>query len=163
MTLNGIKSYKNTLASVDESDKGALLIKVFQMMLEKLDIVNIYIESKNFEKRYAELSKIRQVIEILYDSVDVQYGEISKNLQNLYLYIIKRLDEANIKNDKNVVEECKSLIKTLHEGFEEAYKKERENNSGKDSSSAYDTFVASKKQINTQESPGRTLTVGGYL
>ena len=51
MTLNGIKSYKNTLASVDESDKGALLVKAFQMMLEKLDIVNIYIESKNFEKR----------------------------------------------------------------------------------------------------------------
>jgi len=163
MTLNGIKSYKNTLASVDESDKGALLIKVFQMMLEKLDIVNIYIESKNFEKRYAELSKIRQVIEILYDSVDVQYGEISKNLQNLYLYIIKRLDEANIKNDKDAVEECRSLIKTLYEGFEEAHKTERGNNSCKDSSSAYDTFVASKKQINTQESPGRTLTVGGYL
>ena len=163
MTLNGIKSYKNTLASVDESDKGALLIKVFQMMLEKLDIVNIYIESKNFEKRYAELSKIRQVIEILYDSVDVQYGEISKNLQNLYLYIIKRLDEANIKNDKDAVEECRSLIKTLYEGFEEAHKKERGNNSCKDSSSAYDTFVASKRQINYQESSGRTLTIGGYL
>jgi len=163
MTLNGIASYRNTAASVDESDKGAMLIKVFQMMLERLEIINIHIESKNFEKKCDEISKIKQVMELLHDSVDTRYGEISKNLQNLYLYIIKRLNEANIKNEKAIIDECKSLIKTLHEGFEEAYKKERENNSGKDSSSAYDTFVASKRQINYQESSGRTLTIGGYL
>jgi len=82
MTLNGIASYRNTAASVDESDKGAMLIKVFQMMLERLEIINIHIESKNFEKKCDEISKIKQVMELLHDSVDTRYGEISKNLQN---------------------------------------------------------------------------------
>ena len=162
MTLNGIASYRNTAASVDESDKGAMLIKVFQMMLERLEIINIHIESKNFEKKCDEISKIKQVMELLHDSVDTRYGEISKNLQNLYLYIIKRLNEANIKNEKAIIDECKSLIKTLHEGFEEAYKKERENNAGRDLRT-HDTFITQKNEINLKEPSVKTYARGGYL
>ena len=124
MTVNGINSYKNTANTISEEDKGQLLLKVFERMLEKLDLAVEYIENKNFEKKYEELSQIRQVLDVLYDCVDTQYGEISINLQSLYLYIIKRLDEANIKNDINIIKECKSLIKTIYEGFDEAYKKE---------------------------------------
>lgn len=165
MTLHGLASYRNTAVSIDENDKGSLLIKVFQRILEKLEIIGIHIESRNFEKRYEEISKIRQVLEILYDSVDVQYGEISQNLQGLYLYIIKRLDEANLKNDKNAVDECKSLIKTIYVGFEEAYEKEKENCSeNKKNIAPNDCFVEiNNKEVPPPESPGRAYAGRGYL
>ncbi|HOV89816.1 MAG TPA: flagellar export chaperone FliS [Syntrophorhabdaceae bacterium] len=165
MSINGIASYKNTATSVDEYDKGLLLIKVFQKILEKFEIAKIHIESKNFEKRYEELSKVRQVIELLHDSVDVQYGEISHNLQNLYIYIIKRLNEANINNDKKAIEECKSLIQTIYEGFEEAYRKEKanclEDKNGVKSNDCH-VEIGNQKAASSRFS-NRAYAVGSYL
>jgi flagellin-specific chaperone FliS len=37
----------------------------------------------------------------------------------------KRLREVHREQDPAVVDECKTLIRTLQEGFSEAYKKER--------------------------------------
>ncbi|HOP85425.1 MAG TPA: flagellar export chaperone FliS [Syntrophorhabdaceae bacterium] len=162
MTLNGIKSYKNTANITSEEDKGQLLLKVFQRILEKLDLAGSYIESKNFEKRYEELSQIRQVLEILYDCVDTQYGEISQNLKNLYLYIIKRLDEANVKNDINAVMECKSLIKTIYEGFDEAYKKEISAGKKNPISSDILSVDLKNKEMPNLNSTVSTPTAGGY-
>jgi len=154
MTVNGINSYKNTANTISEEDKGQLLLKVFERMLEKLDLTVEYIENKNFEKKYEELSQIRQVLDVLYDCVDPQYGKISESLQSLYLYIIKRLDEANIKNDINIIKECKSLIKTIYEGFDEAYKKET--NAGKKTTVSSEILSV---DINNKEMPSLNSSV----
>lgn len=143
MTVNGLEQYKTTATVVDEEDKGLLLIKAFQGIMTKFDMIGTYIESKNFEKKYDEISKVKQIIEIIHDSVDLKYGEISKNLQSLYLYVIKRLNEANIKNDLHILSECKSLIKTIYEGFEEAYKKERTLESKKSNKNGYNLEISS--------------------
>jgi len=125
MTINGLTNYKQAEQFVDASDKPLVLIKTLKRITERLTLINSYIDAKNYEKKYLELSKVRQVIEILCSSVDVNYGEISKNLISLYVYIIKLLDMANIGNDKKAINECIALIATLYEGFVAAYEKEK--------------------------------------
>lgn len=162
MTLNGLEQYRNNANIVDDDDKGLLLLKVFQGIMTKLDTIGTYIESKNYEKKYEEITKVKQIIEIMHDSVDISYGEISKNLQALYLYIIKRLNEVNIKNDICILSECKTLIKTIYEGFEEAYKKEKTTGSRKSHKNEYNIEINS---LNTEKSDYK-YTVGtrrGYL
>jgi len=162
MTLNGINSYKNIANTISEEDKGQLLLKVFERMLEKLDLAVEYIENKNFEKKYEELSQIRQVLDVLYDCVDTQYGEISINLQSLYLYIIKRLDEANIKSDINALKECKSLIKTIYEGFDETYKREISTGKKTTISSEVLSVDINNKEMPNLNSKVSTATARGY-
>jgi len=128
MILNGIANYKNMVVATNTEDKGALLLKVFQLTQEKICTIISCVDSRDYEKKYKELSKVKQVIEILHDSVDTQYGDIATNLKSLYLYILKRLNEANINNSKYIFEECKSLLRILYEGFEEVYKKEKTKN-----------------------------------
>jgi len=162
MTVNGINSYKNTANTISEEDKGQLLLKVFERMLEKLDLAVEYIKNKNFKKKYEELSQIRQVLDVLYDCVDPQYGKIPENLQSLYLYIIKRLDEANIKNDINIIKECKSLIKTIYEGFDEAYKKETNARKKTTVSSEILSVDINNKEMPSLNSSVSSTTARGY-
>lgn len=162
MTVNGLKQYKNNVNMVDDEDKGLLLLKVFQEIISKLDIIATSIESKDFQKKCDEILKVKQVLEIMHDSVDTSYGEISKNLQSLYLYIIKRLNETNIKNDINAVFQCKTLIKTIYEGFEEAYRKEKTNKGKKNN---IDEYTIEPNTINSTLSEYKIAGVAkrGYI
>ncbi len=118
-------AYATVNSNVDADDKPKLLLKVFEMIQVKLDVVKGAINEKNFEKKYEELTKLVHAMEIIEASVDMSHGEIAANLVSLYQYIGKRLREVHRKPDTDIVDECKSLINTLHEGFSEACRQDR--------------------------------------
>ena len=112
---------------VDSEDKPKLLLKVYEAIMDRLDIVRIMVEKKDFEKKYVELSKVTNVLEILDASLDMSMGEIPKHLSDIYRYIVKRLNEAHRSCDVKILDECRHLIENIHEGFLKAYEKESEN------------------------------------
>ena len=83
------------------------------------------IEDQNYLVKDRELSKITTAIGILDSSLDYSYGEIPKNLSSLYVYLIRRLRSIQFSLDVKDIDECKSLLTKIHEGFEGAYEKER--------------------------------------
>jgi len=153
MTFNGgLTNYRQVEEYVDDSDKPLILLKTLKRIVEKLDHINSLILSKNYEKKYLELSKIKQTMEILSDSIDMRYGEISQNLLSLYVYMMRRLDEANNKNNTEIINECKSLIVTLYEGFEAAYEKEKQ--PGK----KQDAHIQRKEKVNNFQGYSNVLS-----
>lgn len=121
------KKYSTANDLVDYTDKPKLLLKVYEAILDKIDIVMSTIDKGNFEKKYIELSKVTNVLEILDASLDMSMGEISKNLSGIYRYLIKRLNEVHRNCDTKILEECKQLIGVIYDGFLKAYDKESEN------------------------------------
>jgi flagellar protein FliS len=124
--MNPYEAYHNVEKSlnVDDNPQQAL-IKVYQILLEKLEIVKHAIENQNYLMKDRELSKITTAIEILDSSLDMSYGEIPKNLSSLYIYVLKRLRSVQITLDIKTLEECKSLLAKIGEGFKMAYEKEK--------------------------------------
>lgn len=47
-------------------------------------------------------------------------GEIAENLDGLYDYMTRRLLEANLKNDRVMLEEVQSLLKRIRDGWDAA-------------------------------------------
>lgn len=125
MKPNAVAQYQKVQGYVDESDKGLLLLKVLNRIVEKLDHAAAFMDKGDYEGRQQEISQVRQTIEVLIEAVDMSYGEISQNLVSLYVYIQKRLTDADVKNDKDLLAECRHLITTIHEGFHEAYQREK--------------------------------------
>jgi flagellar secretion chaperone FliS len=123
--MNPYQAYKNVESSVNLDDKPKVLLKVYQILLEKLEIVKHAIENQNYLVKDRELSKIRTAIEILDSSLDRSYGEIPRNLSSLYLYMLRRLRNVQFSLDVKGLDECKSLLAKINEGFEMAYEKER--------------------------------------
>ena len=97
--MNPYSAYSAADSNVDGDNKPKLLLKVYQSMLDKMDIVKNAIQKKNFEKKYQGLTKLTMVLEILDSSLDMSQGEVSKNLSDLYQYVVKRLLSVHISQD----------------------------------------------------------------
>lgn len=125
--MSAYAKYSKANDLVDYEDKPKLLLKVYEAMLDKIDIVRTTIEKKDYERKYLELSKVSNVLEILDASLDMSMGEIPKNLSGIYRYLLKRLNEVHRSCDDKILEECRHLIGSIYDGFLKAYEKESVN------------------------------------
>ncbi len=122
--MDPYRAYSSADANIDERNKPKLLLKAFQSMLDKIDIVKAAINNRDFEKKYDELTKVTTALEILDSSLDMSQGEIPQNLSNLYRYVVRRLLVVHANHDTTVLDECRAILSRINEGFVEAYNKE---------------------------------------
>jgi flagellar secretion chaperone FliS len=122
--MKSYTAYSTVDNNVDDNNKPKLLLKVYQSMLDKIAIVKFAIEHNDFEKKYIELTKVITVLEILNSSLDTTYGEITNNLSGLYQYLIGRLASVHGSCEVETLEECKSILARINEGFVAAYQNE---------------------------------------
>lgn len=123
--MRSYAAYSAASRAVDEDNKPRILLTVYEGILDKFEIVKSAIEKRDFETKYTELSKITTIIEILASSLDMSHGTIPMNLASLYDYIGRRVLEVHTSLDTGVIDECKSIISNLHDGFSKAYEAER--------------------------------------
>lgn len=128
LQLRGLGVYQDVEKLSDSEDKPKLLIKALKEVLRKLDLVRDAIRKKDYETKFKELSKVEQILQILDSSLDRSYSEISENLSAIYNYILSNLRKVHISLDISKIEESKSLIGTILEGFEKAYEYSRKTN-----------------------------------
>ena len=96
---------------------------VLETLPEKIEEVKMLIAQRKYEKKFEELTKISQAIQILDASLDMSLGEVPKNLSQIYGYLMRRLQEVHASLDIGTLDECKSILATISEGFTEAYRK----------------------------------------
>jgi len=78
------------------------------------------IERKNIEERTKQINKATGIVLELRACLDEDKGgEIAANLANLYTYITQLLFQANRANDPQKLEEAKTLLLEILEGWAE--------------------------------------------
>lgn len=86
------------------------------------------INNNDYIKANENIKKAQDIIMELNLSLDVERGgEIAKNLRSLYNYFYRRLLEANVKKDTEILDEVKDFIKELSDVWKEAMKREGKN------------------------------------
>jgi flagellar secretion chaperone FliS len=71
------------------------------------------------EKGRAIAHAVRIVEEGLFAPLDMSAGgAIASNLHDLYVYLVRRLTLANLKNDDRLLAECARLVETVREGWD---------------------------------------------
>lgn len=79
------------------------------------------IEEDKIKEAHDYIVRVEDIIEEFQATLDKKY-EISSNLELLYDYIYRRLVEANIQKDKDILEEVYGLIKEFRDTWKEAMK-----------------------------------------
>lgn len=79
------------------------------------------IDEKDFEKANSSIVRAENIISEFQATLDKKY-EISQNLLLLYDYMYRRLMDANIKKDKDILEEVLSFARELRDTWEQAMK-----------------------------------------
>ncbi len=116
-------SYKNTrgaigqyasvknAAGIEEASPHRLIQMLMEGALEKIAQAKGFMEGGDIPNKGRHISWAISIIDGLRISLDKDAGgDIAENLDSLYEYMTRRLVEANLRNDKSILEEVSGLI-----------------------------------------------------
>ncbi len=118
---NPYQQYKKT--QIDTANQGKLIVMLYDGAIKFVNIAIEAIPSKSIEKIHNNIIKAQDIINELITSLNMEVGEISEKLFSIYMYMKKRLIEANIKKDAEPLIEVRNYLIELRDAWEEAAKK----------------------------------------
>ncbi|MEM5503327.1 flagellar export chaperone FliS [Shewanella frigidimarina] len=97
--------------------------RIIQMMfegaLQRIAQAKYAIQQKNPAQKGENIGKAVSIIAGLSGSLNMDAGaDVSANLDSLYEYMLRRLSEANVANDIEMLEEVSALLRTIKEGWD---------------------------------------------
>ncbi len=124
MYARAVKQYQSvgTQTSVMDADPHRLIQLLIDGALDRMAAARGHIERNEFEQRNKMLNAAIKIIAGLQESLNMEAGEVAMNLERLYDYMTRRLFEANLRNDAEIVDEVMRLmgeIKTAWDGIRE--------------------------------------------
>lgn len=81
----------------------------------------IALEKGDVMETHANIRKVENIIEEFRSTLDFKYP-VAKDFDNVYEYIYKRLIDANVKKDKEILEEVLKHLHTMRDTWEEVMK-----------------------------------------
>lgn len=101
------------------ASSGKLLIMLYDGAIKFLRFAKVSIDEGDTQKSHNYIMRTQDIITELMVTLDMSY-EISKSLYSLYDYMKYRLTEANIKKDKDQVDEVLGMLSELRETWNKA-------------------------------------------
>jgi flagellar protein FliS len=127
---NAYQKYKST--SIQSAGREKLLLLMYEGAIKFVKKAILACEKKDIAERGHNIGRAYDVILELMNTLDHNVGgEISKNLERLYMYMTDQLTKANIKGDAEPLRDVLKLLEVLHDGWVQAIKKIKENSSNK--------------------------------
>ena len=118
MALNqqGYAKYNNN--KIMTASPSELTLLLYEGMIKFTNIAIVAIEQGNVSKAHDNIVKVEMIIEELQSTLNHNYP-VAKDFDNIYNYIYQRLVEANMKKDKDILEEALVHIRTLRDTWKE--------------------------------------------
>ena len=86
------------------------------------NIAIMAIENNEMEKAHINIMKTQRIIEEFRNTLDRQY-EVAEDFDRIYVYVLRRLFDANIKKDKEILEEVNGHLRSLRDTWKEVMRK----------------------------------------
>ncbi len=118
--------YKKT--EIDTANQGKLIVMLYDGAIKFLNIALENMDIKTYDVVNTNIIKTQDIITELLVSLNMKDGgEISSNLFNLYIYFKKKLLEANIQKNADMINEVVDHLKTLRDAWDKISAKENSN------------------------------------
>jgi flagellar secretion chaperone FliS len=118
---NAYNVYKNN--SVNYASKEQLLLMLVDGAVKFAKIGRQAILDKDIKKAHENIVKTQDIYYELMNSLDQnQGGDWAKAMFQIYDFIVRRLTDANMKKDINIMNEVIPLIEDVRDTWNEAYK-----------------------------------------
>lgn len=83
------------------------------------------VERKDAAKAHKNIVKVENIIDYLRKTLDMKYP-VAQDFERMYVYLEKRLVEANMKKDKEILEEINSHLHAIRDTWKEVMRINRE-------------------------------------
>lgn len=107
-------------AEINTSEPLDLIIMLYEGAIYQSRKAKVAIQEGDIQKKVHAISRCLAIVEELLRSLNLEEGgQVAENLQELYLFIMKELTEANITSSCEKLDLVESILKTLLEGWKE--------------------------------------------
>ena len=97
-------------------------LMLYEGAIKFCNIAIMAIENNEMEKAHNNIMKTQRIIEEFRNTLDRQY-EVAEDFDRIYVYVLRRLFEANVRKDKEILEEVNGHLRSLRDTWKEVMKK----------------------------------------
>ncbi len=116
----GVDAYRQT--DVMTADPKRLVIMCYEGAISNLRLAKEKHAEREYESKAKALQKAHYIIGELAGAVDFEKGgEIAKNLNAIYRYMLRRITEADIRKNVKGFDEVVGMLEELREAWEEIF------------------------------------------
>ncbi|RJQ51090.1 MAG: flagellar export chaperone FliS [Desulfobacteraceae bacterium] len=137
---NRIGAYRKN--DVITADSKTLVVMCYDALITNLKLAKVKYSEKEYEAKEKAVTKSMNVITALMEALDfAKGGQIAKNLDAIYSYMLRRITYADVNKDMAVFDELIRIAEELGGAWKEIFGKNRIMGAGEKSVS--DTLSAS--------------------
>lgn len=120
MAINSGYSAYNT-NRIMTATPAELTLMLYEGAIKFCNIAIIGVEEKNIEKAHNNIVKVENIIGEFIATLNHKYP-VAQDFENVYNYLMDRLIEANIKKDKEILEEVLGYLREMRDTWKEVMK-----------------------------------------
>ena len=115
-TMKGIDAYQQ--AAIGTQSRGRLIVLLYDGAIKFMKLAIKEMEAGNQAAKGQYIDRAQDIINELNAVLDMEAGgEISQNLRRLYVFISRRLWQANARSDPQMVRELITLMEELNQSW----------------------------------------------
>ncbi len=115
-SMNQYAQYNNS--KVLTASPAELTLMLYDGAIKFTNIAIMAIEKKDVEKAHNNIVKVEKIINEFRATLDSKY-EVSKDFDRVYVYMLQRLLEGNIKKDPEILEEVNTHLRSMRDTWKQ--------------------------------------------
>lgn len=119
MANNGYDAY--FMRRIQTASPAELTLMLYDGAIKFCNIAIMGIEQNDITKAHNNIMKVERIITEFQATLNHKY-EVAKDFDAVYTYLQHRLTEANVRKDKEILEEVLKHLRTMRETWKEAMK-----------------------------------------
>ena len=123
---NAYSQYNNS--KILTASPSELTLMLYEGAIKFCNTAIIAVENKDIQKAHTNILKVQRIIDYLRQTLDMKY-EVAKEFEKIYSYLSTRLIQANIKKDKEILEEVSGHLHSIRDTWKEVMRINREKGS----------------------------------
>ena len=124
---NAYAKYNNS--KVLTASPAELTLMLYDGAIKFCNIAIIGIEQKDIQKAHTNIRKVENIIEEFRSTLDRKYA-VAEDFDRIYVYLLQRLLEANVKKDKEILEEVNMHLRSMRDTWKEVMRINKEKSKG---------------------------------
>lgn len=113
---NGYAAYQNS--KIMTASPAEITLMLYEGAIKFCNIAIMGVEENNVEKAHTNIVKVENIIQEFQATLNHKYP-VAKEFDNVYTYLLQRLLEANMKKDREILEEVLGHLRTMRDTWKE--------------------------------------------
>lgn len=117
---NGYAAYANN--KIATATPGDLTLMLYDGAIKFCNLAIMGLEENNLEKAHNNIVKVENILTEFQITLNRKYP-VAEDFDKIYKYLKERLVQANVKKDKEILEEVLNHLRSLRDTWKEVMKK----------------------------------------